>query len=362
MKFLKDFQNPLLVRETARRLEGLASAPAIIMEVCGTHTMSVARFGLKSLLPPTVRLVSGPGCPVCVTAQEDIDAFLALGRFPGVILASFGDMMRVPGSEASLESRRAEGADVRVVYAPLEAVDLARQTPHKDVVFWGVGFETTMPATALAIQAAARSGVLNFSVFCHHKTMPPALRALLAGGELKVSGLLLPGHVSTIIGVDVFRFIPEQFHVPCAVTGFEPLDILLGIESVLRQRQEGKALVDNAYGRAVKTPANPRAQSLLKEVFEPQDAVWRGLGKIPGSGVKIREKYAPFDASNRFREIIAAVPPARTRACRCGEVLRGVLAPSDCPLFRAGCDPSQPQGPCMVSREGACAAAFRFEP
>lgn len=361
MKFSEEFRDRQLVEEAARRLGRLAAEPATIMEVCGTHTMSVARFGLKSLLPATIRLVSGPGCPVCVTAQEDIDSFLALGDLPGVILATFGDMMRVPGSTASLEGRRAEGVDARVVYSPLDAVEIARNNPDKEVIFFGVGFETTMPATALAIRAAAQAGLENFSVYCVHKTMPPALHALLASGEVKVSGLLLPGHVTTVIGAEAYRFIPEEFQVPCAVTGFEPLDILLGIESILRQRQEGKPLVDNVYRRAVKAGANPRARDLLEEVFAATDAAWRGLGVIAGSGVRIRGNYARFDASVRFRETLAAVPPARPTACRCGEVLRGVMAPRDCPLFRTACHPSQPLGPCMVSSEGACAAAFRFE-
>jgi hydrogenase expression/formation protein HypD len=331
------------------------------MEVCGTHTMSVARFGLKSLLPAGVRLVSGPGCPVCVTAQADIDAFLALGEMPDAILATFGDMMRVPGSTASLERRRAEGVEARVVYAPLDAVDLARQNPDKQVVFFGVGFETTMPATALAIVTAIREQVKNFSVFCVHKTMPRALRALLASGDIKVSGLLLPGHVTAIIGAEAYTFISEEFGIPGAVAGFEPLDILWGVESILRQLREGRAVIDNAYSRAVRNSANPLALRLLGEVFEPAAANWRGLGVIPESGVKIREEFSQADAGVRFGEVIAAVPPARPTACRCGEVLRGVLAPSECRLFGQACTPSEPLGPCMVSSEGACAAAFRFE-
>ncbi|MDI6854013.1 MAG: hydrogenase formation protein HypD [Deltaproteobacteria bacterium] len=361
MKFSEEFRDQALVKEAVRRLGRLSDGPAVIMEVCGTHTMSVARFGLKSLLPAGVRLVSGPGCPVCVTAQEDIDAFLALGERPNTILATFGDMMRVPGSAASLERRRAEGVDARVVYAPLDAVDIARQNPNKDVIFFGVGFETTMPATALAIEAAAREQVGNFSVFCVHKTMPRALRALLASGSVNVSGLLLPGHVTAIIGAEAYTFISEEFRIPSAVTGFEPLDILWGIESILRQLREKRAVIDNAYSRAVKNSANPLASRLLEKVFEPTEANWRGLGVIPESGVKLREEFSQADASVRFREIVAAVPPARPSACRCGEVLRGVLTPSECRLFAKACTPSQPLGPCMVSSEGACAAAFRFE-
>jgi hydrogenase expression/formation protein HypD len=361
MKFSEEFRDQKLVRDAARRLGRLSGAPATIMEVCGTHTMSVARFGLKSLLPPGVRLVSGPGCPVCVTDQADIDAFLAMGDIPDAILASFGDMLRVPGSAASLERQRAEGTEVRVVYAPLDAVAIARQNPRKQVIFFGVGFETTMPATALALQGAAREDLKNFTVFCVHKTMPAALQALLEGGEVRVAGLLLPGHVAAVAGVEAFRFIPAHFHLPCAVAGFEPLDILLGLEAILRRLKTGTPGVDNAYRRAVPTAANPRAQSLLQEVFASADAAWRGLGVIPGSGVKLREKYASFDAAVRFQEIIAATAPALSTACRCGEVLRGILAPGECRLFGRTCTPAQPAGPCMVSGEGACAAAFRYE-
>ncbi|MBM4285253.1 MAG: hydrogenase formation protein HypD [Deltaproteobacteria bacterium] len=360
MKFSEEFRDQSLVRDLARRLALLGGRPATLMEVCGTHTMSVTRFGLQSLLPRPVRLVSGPGCPVCVTAPRDLDAFLALGSLPGLILATFGDMLKAPGSATSLERVRAAGADVRVVYSPLDAVDLARQDPRRQVVFFGVGFETTMPATALAVKTAAAAGLGNFTVFTVHKTMPPALRALLAGGEAALSGLLLPGHVTTIIGAQAYDFIPAEFHLPCAVAGFEPLDILLGVEAILRQLQEGVARVDNVYTRAVASAPNPRAEALLAEVFTPAAARWRGLGDIPASGVEIRGPYAAYDARRRFREVIASVPEPGPSACRCGEVLRGVLAPSQCPLFGAACDPAQPLGPCMVSQEGACAAAFRY--
>ncbi len=361
MKFIDEFRDQALVQDLARRLAALAIAPATIMEVCGTHTMAVARFGLKSLLPLQAQLISGPGCPVCVTDQIDLDAFLALGREPDTVLVSFGDMLRVPGTRTSLEGLRAQGADVRVVYSPLDAVELARQTPAKQVIFFGVGFETTMPATALAIKTAAGSGLENFSVWCVHKTMPAALQALLASGEVRVSGLLCPGHVTTIIGAEAYDFIPAQFGLPCAVTGFEPVDVLLGIESILRQLKEGKPGVDNVYTRAVRVPANPRARELLAEVFAPDDAPWRGLGVIPGSGVRIRGTYARFDARARFPQVWQGLTPPPPSACRCGEVLRGVLRPLGCPLFAKACTPAQPLGPCMVSSEGACAAAYRYE-
>jgi hydrogenase expression/formation protein HypD len=361
MKFIDEFRDQALVKDLARRLAALATGPATVMEVCGTHTMAAARFGLKSLLPPGVELISGPGCPVCVTAQVDLDAFLALGQEPHIVLVSFGDMLRVPGTHSSLEGLRAQGAEVRVVYSPLDAVELARQTPEKHMVFFGVGFETTMPATALAIQTAARYGLDNFSVWCVHKTMPAALKALLASGEVRVSGLLCPGHVTTIIGAAAYDFIPAQFGLPCAVTGFEPVDMLLGIESILRQINAGQASVENVYTRAVQVPANPRARELLAEVFAPDDAPWRGLGVIPGSGVRIREPYARFDARARFPQVWERLTLPPPSPCRCGEVLRGVLRPVECPLFAARCTPAQPLGPCMVSTEGACAAAYRYE-
>lgn len=360
MKFSDEFRDKDLVRDLARRLKQLGTEPATIMEVCGTHTMAAARFGLKELLPPPVRLVSGPGCPVCVTAQEDLDGFLALGEAPGIILASFGDMLRVPGTTTSLEKQRAAGAAVKVVYSPLDAVDLAKQEKEKNVVFFGVGFETTMPATAVAMQMAAADKVANFSVFCVHKTMPGALKALLSAGEVKVSGLLCPGHVTAIIGASAYDFIPREFCIPCAVTGFEPLDLLLGIESILRQLSRGEAYVDNVYTRAVPAQPNPRAQALLAEVFCTADAKWRGLGVIPGSGVEIRENYREFDARSRFAAILAKVPSPPPSPCRCGEILRGVMPPQECPLFDKVCSPSHPLGPCMVSSEGACAAVYRY--
>jgi hydrogenase expression/formation protein HypD len=360
MKFSEEFRDKNLVQDLARRLHGLSSGPATIMEVCGTHTMSVARFGLKMLLPPGIRLISGPGCPVCVTAQQDLDGFLALGEHPGVVLVSFGDMVRVPGSRTSLDRQRAAGADVRIVYSPFDAVDLAQKEPAKQFVFFGVGFETTMPATALAIQTAAAARLENFSVFCVHKTMPAALRALLESPDLQISGLLLPGHVSAIVGAASYDFIPREFHLPCAVTGFEPLDILLGVEAILTQLHDRTSSVANAYKRAVPAPANPKAQQVLQEVFLPSDAEWRGLGIIPHSGVTIQPHYAPFDARVRFARILTQFPPPIKTLCRCGDVLRGILPPPDCPLFGKTCTPSQPIGPCMVSSEGACAAAYRF--
>lgn len=360
MRYSDEFRDGDIVASIVRRIRDLAGRPATIMEVCGTHTMSAGRFGLRSLLPPEVELISGPGCPVCVTSRYDIDQFLALAAEPGVIIATFGDMLRVPGSHASLERARANGADVRVVYSPLDAVEIAQGESEKHVVFFGVGFETTMPAVVLAITTAAECKTANFSVYCVHKTMPSALRALLSSGEVGVSGLLLPGHVTTIIGADAYNFIPHEFRVPCAVAGFEPVDMLLGIEAVLRQIAEDNPRVENVYKRAVEDRPNPRAAELLDEVFEPCDSEWRGLGVIPGGGVRIRPNYSRYDASVRFAAILTQVPPPPLTVCRCGDVLRGVMRPSECLMFGTTCAPSNPIGPCMVSSEGACAAAYRY--
>ncbi len=361
MKYSEEYRDRELVQRLSREIASHSPGPATLMEVCGTHTMAVARFGLKSLLPPPVKLVSGPGCPVCVTDQADIDAFLALGGMPRAILTTFGDMVRVPGSTTSLEQERARDVQVRVVYAPLDAVALARENPQTEVIFFGVGFETTMSATAVAVKLAAAEGVENFSVFSVHKTMPAALQVLLGSGDVTVSGLLLPGHVTTVIGPDAFSFIPQKFHIPCAVTGFEPMDILLGVYSLLKQIADHRAVVDNVYTRAVKAATNPRARALLAEVFRPEDAAWRGLGVIPKSGAGLRDEFVRFDARRRFADLLARVPPAKPSACRCGEILRGTLSPRDCPQFDRTCTPSQPLGPCMVSSEGACAAAFKYD-
>ncbi len=360
MRFADEFRDGGLVRTIAERIAALPKGPTTIMEVCGTHTMSAARFGLRSLLPPDVTLVSGPGCPVCVTAQRDIDSFLCLGGVPDVVLASFGDMLRVPGSGTSLERQRASGTDVRVVYSPLDAVEIAAREPEREVVFFGVGFETTMPSVALAIIAASEQGLANFSVFCVHKTMPAALRALLASGEVRVSGLLCPGHVTTIIGADAYEFIPREFGIPCAVAGFEPVDMMLGIEAILRQVSDGAARVDNVYTRAVCDAPNERAKRIMDQVFEPCDVEWRGLGVIAGSGVRVRSRYASFDAASKFAGALVSAPAAPVTPCSCGDVLRGVMRPPECPLFGTTCTPSEPIGPCMVSTEGACAAAFRY--
>ncbi|MEI6084278.1 MAG: hydrogenase formation protein HypD [Verrucomicrobiota bacterium] len=333
--------------------------PMQFMEVCGTHTMAAYRSGLHQLLPANVRLISGPGCPVCVTDQSYIDAAIDLAGHPDVIVATFGDLVRVPGSDSSLEQERAAGAQVRIVYSPSDALVLARECPSKKVVFLGIGFETTAPTVAWAIRQAAEENLKNFFVLCAHKTMPQAMDALLRGHEVKIDGFLCPGHVSVITGAQLYRFICEQYKIPCVVTGFEPWDILSGIKMLLQQHVDGRAEVENEYSRSVSEAGNLAAQELLARVFEPCDVSWRGLGTIAGSGLRIRQEFARFDAT-----VALDVVFPRTRVhpgCLCGAVLRGVATPLDCRLFGRKCSPLHPVGPCMVSSEGACAASYKYE-
>jgi len=328
------------------------------MEVCGTHTVAIFRAGIKTLLPETITLISGPGCPVCVTAQEDIDRAIALCREPGVTVATFGDLMRVPGSESSLQQEKAQGADVRMVYATLDALDLARRLPHRRVVMLGIGFETTVPTIAAAVRQAKQEGLTNFLVLSAHKLLPPAMEVLLSAAEVRIDGFLCPGHVTTIIGTEPYQDVVKRHGKPCVVSGFEPVDILQSIHMLICQLEDGRREVEIQYTRAVHPQGNPRARALMDEVFEPADSAWRGLGKIPGSGLKLRPAYAAHGVETHFA---LAVPPGREMpGCRCGEVLRGACTPLDCPLFRQRCTPTQPYGPCMVSTEGTCAAYFKY--
>ncbi len=355
------FRSTPAARALLAEIEALvkaASGPVRFMEVCGTHTMSAARAGLHSLLPPGLRLSSGPGCPVCVTGPGYIAAACDLARRHGVAVATFGDLVRVPGAGRSLEDERAEGADVRVVYGPLDALALARAEPDREIVFLGVGFETTAPTVAATILAARREGLRNFSVLCAHKTMPAAMRAILESADVSIRGFLCPGHVTVITGPDLYAFIPREYRVPCVIAGFEPVEILLGIRALLRQVVENRAAVENAYGRAVTATGNARARAVMEEVFEPSDEEWRGIGMIPGSGLAVREAFAGFDARRKLGVEWPDVPPPEN--CLCGEILRGAAEPADCPLFGTLCTPASPVGACMVSSEGACAAAHRY--
>jgi hydrogenase expression/formation protein HypD len=329
------------------------------MEVCGTHTMVAFRTGLRQLLPPNVRLISGPGCPVCVTDTNYIDAAIELSRRANVIVATFGDLLRVPGSESSLERERAAGAVVHIVYSPTDALALARENPAKQVVFLGVGFETTAPTVAASIQRAAQERLENFSVLCAHKTMPQAMEALLKDQEVKIDGFICPGHVSVVTGAAMYRFVCERYHIPCVVSGFEAWDMLNTIAMLLAQIAEGRATVEVEYSRSVTEHGNAAAQQLMREVFEESDASWRGIGTIPRSGLAIRPKYGRFDATKALHVQFAAAKPHA--GCRCGDVLRGVITPLDCKLFGRACSPVNPLGPCMVSSEGTCAAYYKYE-
>lgn len=342
------------IAETARRVD----RPVQFMEVCGTHTMAAFRSGLRQLLPAHVKLISGPGCPVCVTDTNFIDAAIELCRRPDVTVTTFGDLIRVPGSESSLERERAAGARVRVLYSPTDALALARENPNRQVVFLGVGFETTAPTVAWTIQEADRLGVPNFSVLAAHKTMPQAMEALLKDQEVKIDGFICPGHVSVVTGARMYRFITEQYRIPCVVAGFEPGDILKGIAMLLEQLASGRADVEVEYSRSVTETGNVAAQRLLAEVFEEADAGWRGIGVIPRSGLAIRERYAAFDAARKFGLQFRTAKPHP--GCRCGDVLRAAITPPECKLFGTACTPVNPFGPCMVSSEGTCAAWFKY--
>ncbi len=353
-----EYRDVTLVGELARRIRRLSRRPLRIMEVCGTHTVSIFRHGIRSLLPETITLLSGPGCPVCVTDTAEIDACIALARRPDVLVATFGDLLRVPGSRSSLERERAGGADVRIVYSALDAVELARRHPDREVVFLGIGFETTAPTVAAAVLAAHRSGLANFSVLCLHKTVPPALEALTALGELRIDAFLLPGHVSVVIGRRAYLPFFERTRLPCAIAGFEPVDILQAVAALVGQVESGKPALENAYRRAVAEEGNPAAQRVLALVFAPADARWRGLGLIPASGLTLRAAWAAFDATRRFS--LSATPVPEPRGCSCGEILTARKTPPQCPLYGTRCTPADPVGPCMVSSEGTCAAYFRY--
>ncbi len=352
------FDDPKLAQGLIDAIAKWAPAQATLMEVCGTHTASIGRAGIRNVMPEGVRLASGPGCPVCVTSNHDIDTVIALARVPEIIITTFGDMTRVPGSTSSLIAEQAKGADVRICYSPLDALRIARENPDRQVVFVGVGFETTTPAIAASVQRAKRDGLNNFTVFVAHKNMPGALEAIISDPQLKVDALILPGHVSTIIGMEPYRFLSEKYHIPGVITGFRALDILEGIAMIMRQLHEGRAEIENAYKRSVMEDGNPAARAVIEEVFDTCTATWRGLGDIPGSGYCLRPEYSAFDAVKRFQPVVE--PTIEPKGCRCGDVLRGIITPKECPLFRRVCNPENPLGPCMVSSEGTCSAYFRY--
>ena len=352
------FKDPKLARGLIETIHRLAPEHATLMEVCGTHTVAIARNGIRDLMPEGLRLASGPGCPVCVTCNRDIDTVIALARIPNVTITTFGDMTRVPGSTSSLLAEQAAGRSVEIVYSPLDALAFAKAHPEREVVFVGVGFETTTPLVAMAIKRAKAMGLSNFTVFAAHKNMPGALELLVGDPTLELDALILPGHVSTIIGAEPYRFLAEKYGIPGVITGFEPVDVLQGIAMLVRQLHEGRAEIEIAYARGVMPEGNSVALAAIDEVFETCTATWRGLGDIPGSGYRIRDEFANFDAVRRFEPDVE--PTRDPKGCRCGDVLLARIAPNECPLFRTVCTPENPVGPCMVSSEGSCAAYYRY--
>jgi hydrogenase expression/formation protein HypD len=358
MKYLKEYRDPALARSLVERIRATASRRWTLMEVCGGQTHTIVREGLNDLLSEQVEMIHGPGCPVCVTPLEQIDRALHLAARPDVIFTSFGDMLRVPGSHCDLLQVRARGGNVRVVYSPLDALELARRTPDREVVFFAVGFETTAPANAMAVWRARELGVPNFSLLVSHVTVPPAMTALLESPDNRVQAFLAAGHVCTVMGWAEYEPLAERYWVPIIVTGFEPLDILEGIWLAVRQLEQGRHEVENQYVRSVKREGNRPAQQLVETIFGPVDRQWRGIGMIPMSGLRLRDEFAAFDAEKKFAlQDIRADEPAE---CRAGDVLRGRLKPRDCPAFGTRCTPERPLGAPMVSSEGACAAYYNF--
>ena len=357
MKHLDEYWDAGLAQGLARQIRAVSRKKVNFMEFCGGHTVTIARYGIESLLPPTVRLLSGPGCPVCVTPMDQIDWMIALAGLPEVTVATYGDMLRVPGSRTSLAGERGRGADVRIVYSSYDAIELARENPKRQVVFFGIGFETTAPATAAAVLKARELGLENFSVVSAHKTTPGIIIALLDTDELKLDGLICPGHVSVITGTAPYAYAAGH-GVPCVISGFEPLDVLQSVLMLVEQAERGIAQVEIQYRRGVRPNGNEKARQLLDEVFQPADSNWRGMGVVKGTGLKLKPVFSRWDAFTRFKlELPETVEPA---GCICGHVLRGAASPSDCALFGSRCTPAEPVGACMVSSEGACQAHYRF--
>ncbi len=360
MRFVDEYRDPAAARALVARIAELAGGGHHkFMEICGGHTHTIYRHGIEHLLPTSVELVHGPGCPVCVIPMGRIDDAIAVAHAPGVIFTSFGDMMRVPGSNGSLLGAKARGADVRIVYSPLDALRVAADNPQRPVVFFAVGFETTAPSTAATVLKARQDGVMNFSVFSNHVTIVPPIRAILESKDLRLDGFIGPGHVSTVVGQRPYRFVPEEYAKPFVTAGFEPLDILQAIAMLMTQLSEGRCCVENQYTRCVTEMGNPRALAIMNEVFEVRPHFeWRGLGFIPKSALKLRPDFAEWDAELRFD--VPGVRVADPKACQCGEVLKGAIKPWECKVFGTACTPETPIGTCMVSSEGACAAYYNF--
>ncbi len=358
MKYITEYRDAKRVRDVLVEIRQITTRPWRLMEVCGGQTHSIIRHGIDQLLPENVTMIHGPGCPVCVTPQEMIDRAIAIASLPDTIMVSFGDMLRVPGSETDLFQVKASGGDVRVVYSPMECLKIAQENPDKEVVFFGVGFETTAPANAMTIFQAKQLGISNFSMLVSHVRVPPVLDALLSAPDVEVQGFLLAGHVCTVMGYWEYHPIAEKYGVPMVVTGFEPLDLVRGIYKIIRLLEEGRASVENAYGRVVVEQGNTPAMNIIQTVFEECDRNWRGIGLIPNSGWRLRAAYTAFDASHRFA--VEHIQTEESPLCHAGAVLKGVMKPNECPAFGKECTPRKPLGAPMVSAEGACAAYYNF--
>jgi len=350
-------RNRAAIQKITGEILDISRRPVRLMEVCGGHTMAIHRFGLKSILPEMVELLSGPGCPVCVSSQQYLDGCIALSQIPDVIVATYGDLIRVPATHSTLEKERSVGGDIRIVYSVSEVITLARQNPEKRIVFPGIGFETTSPATAYAVKSVKEMGLENFFLLSAHKVMPPALKALV-DEELNIDGFIAPGHVSSITGTGIYRFLPEQYGKGVVVSGFEPLDMMQSIHRLVVQHEAGEPSLENQYSRVVRPEGNMKALRLLEEIFEPVDDEWRGLGVIPASGLQLRKKFASFDARQRFS--LPDDPVPESTGCICGDILKGLKTPKDCPLFAEACTPDFPVGACMVSGEGSCAIVYKY--
>lgn len=357
----QEFKKPGNAKKMLEAINKMDIKPVKLMEICGTHTMAIAKSGVKSLLPERVKIISGPGCPVCVTPAEAIDEVLKLAKHKDVIIATYGDMIKVPGSKygETLEKLRAMGSNVEIVYSAMDAIEIAKNNPQKEVVFLGVGFETTTPGTAIAIKEAIDTGLNNFYVFSMHKLVEPVLKTLLSMEDLNIDGFICPGHVAVILGEKGFEFLPQEYKKPSVIAGFETMDIVTAIYSLLNQIKEGRAELENLYVRAVSKEGNKRAKDIMFKYFEPCDDIWRGIGSIGGSGLKIKDEYQRVDAAKRF-SISYEISNIKT-PCRCGEIIKGKASPVECPVFSKACTPENPLGPCMVSSEGACAAYYKYQ-
>ena len=358
MKFITEFRRPELAEGLISQIHQKSKTPVRFMEFCGGHTVTIFRYGIRQVLPKTVEMVSGPGCPVCVTANADLDKAIALSQIPDVIITTFGDMIKVPGSRSSLQKAKASGADVRVVYSTTNALEIAEENPAESVIFLGIGFETTAPTIAASILQAEERGIKNYYILSMHKLCPPVNRTLLDSGEVKLHGLICPGHVSTIIGSHPWEFIARDYGIPCVVSGFEPLDILQCVDMLVAQVENGESKVEIAYRRGVRPEGNREALKLMEQVFETCPAEWRGVGEVADSGLKLRKEYQAFDAELAFD--IEPGPAYEPVGCICGDILRGVKTPADCRLFGKACTPEYPVGPCMVSSEGSCSAYYLY--